>query len=95
MKNSKKTLLRKAVVLGFIATAISFQSCKKSFLNVDPAGNQAATQFWKTQADATAAVGAMYANLHEWKNIAFASIAIESMGSDDAERGAAQLMLPI
>ncbi|XHR95455.1 RagB/SusD family nutrient uptake outer membrane protein [Mucilaginibacter sp. UC70_90] len=87
MKNSKKTLLRKAVVLGFIATAISFQSCKKSFLNVDPAGNQAATQFWKTQADATAAVGAMYANLHEWKNIAFASIAIESMGSDDAEKG--------
>lgn len=87
MKNSKKTILHKAVILGFIATAISFQSCKKSFLNVDPAGNQAATQFWKTQADATAAVGAMYANLHEWKNIAFAPIAAESMGSDDVEKG--------
>ncbi|PWK77884.1 putative outer membrane starch-binding protein [Mucilaginibacter oryzae] len=87
MKNSKKTLLQKAVILGLVASAISFQACKKSFLNVAPAGNQAATQFWKTQDDATKAVNAMYANLREWKNIAFAPIAVESMGSDDAEKG--------
>jgi len=29
----------------------------------------------------------MYANLHEWTNIAFAPIAVESMGSDDVEKG--------
>ena len=87
MKNSKKTLLQKAFILGFIAFAIAFQSCKKSFLNVDPAQNTAATQFFKTQDDATKAVSAMYANMHEYNNIAFPSIAIESMGSDDAEKG--------
>lgn len=87
MKNSKNFFLQKALILGFVASIITFQSCKKSFLNVNPAGTTAATQFWKTQADATAAVNAMYANLHEWKNIAFAPIAVESMGSDDVEKG--------
>jgi len=87
MKNSKKTLLSKAVILGLVASAIAFQSCKKSFLNVDPAQNTAATLFFKTQDDATKAVNAMYANLREWNNIAFAPIALESMGSDDAEKG--------
>ena len=37
--------------------------------------------------DAGKAVNAMYANLREWTNIAFAPIAVESMGSDDAEKG--------
>ncbi|WP_261382342.1 RagB/SusD family nutrient uptake outer membrane protein [Mucilaginibacter achroorhodeus] len=79
--------MRNALILGLIATSITFQGCKKSFLNIDPAQNQAATQFFKTQDDATKAVNAMYANLHEWNNIAFAPIAIESMGSDDVEKG--------
>ncbi len=87
MKNSKKTLLHKALILGLVASAISFQSCKKSFLNVDPAQNTSATQFFKTQDDATKAVSAMYANMHEYNNIAFPAIAIESVGSDDAEKG--------
>ncbi|HAL83615.1 MAG TPA: RagB/SusD family nutrient uptake outer membrane protein, partial [Mucilaginibacter sp.] len=86
MKNRKK-LLQKALGISFIASIVIFQSCKKSFLDVNPAGNVAATQFWKTQADATSAVGAMYANLHEWTNIAFAPIAVESMGSDDVNKG--------
>ncbi|WP_121811528.1 RagB/SusD family nutrient uptake outer membrane protein [Mucilaginibacter kameinonensis] len=86
MKNSTK-YSRKVVALGLIASIISFQSCKKSFLNVDPAQNTAATQFFKTQDDATKAVSAMYANLREWNNIAFAPIAVESMGSDDVEKG--------
>lgn len=86
MKNSKN-ILHKVLGLSFIASLIIFQGCKKSFLNVDPAGNAAASQFWKTQADATSAVGAMYANLREWTNIAFAPIAIESMGSDEVEKG--------
>jgi len=86
MKNSTK-YSRKVVAFGLIASIISFQSCKKSFLNVDPAQNTAATQFFKTQDDATKAVSAMYANLREWNNIAFAPIAVESMGSDDVEKG--------
>ncbi len=86
MKNSKKTLQR-ALGISFLVLIVIFQSCKKSFLNVNPAGNQAASQFWKTESDATKAVSAMYANLHEWTNIAFASIAVESMGSDDVNKG--------
>lgn len=86
MKNSKK-ILQGALGISFIACMVAFQGCKKTWLNVNPAGNTAATQFWKTQGDATQAVSAMYANLHEWSNIAFASIAVESMGSDDVNKG--------
>jgi len=86
MKNSKK-ILQKALGISFLVSIIIFQGCKKSFLDVNPAGNVAASQFWKTQADATQAVSAMYANLHEWTNIAFAPIAVESMGSDDVVKG--------
>lgn len=86
MKNNKK-IAQKALGLVLFATLMVFNSCKKTFLDVNPAGKVAATQFWQTQADATAAVSAMYANLHEWTNIAFAPIAIESVGSDDAEKG--------
>lgn len=85
MKNRKN--LTKVLGLCIITTAIIFQGCKKSFLDVNPAGNVAAKQFWKTPADASSAVSAMYANLHEWSNIAFASIAVESMGSDDVNKG--------
>jgi hypothetical protein len=86
MKNRKK-ILQKALGMSFLVSIIVFQGCKKSFLDVNPAGNVAATQFWKTQSDATQAVNAIYANLHEWTNIAFAPIAVESMGSDDVEKG--------
>lgn len=86
MKNRKK-VLQKTLIIGFIASIITFQGCKKSFLDVNPAGNKAASQFWQSQADATSAVNAMYANLHEWTNIAFAPIAVESMGSDDVDKG--------
>jgi hypothetical protein len=86
MKTNKK-ILQGTLGLSLIACMVAFQGCKKSWLDVNPAGNQAATQFWKTQADATKAVDAMYANMHEWSNIAFASIAVESMGSDDVNKG--------
>lgn len=46
MKNSKNLFMRKALVLGLIASTISIQSCKKSFLDVNPAQNTAATQFF-------------------------------------------------
>ena len=85
--NSKRINLQRGLVLGLFATLAIAQSCKKSFLDAPRQAQQPVAQFWKTQDDATKAVSAMYANLHEWKNIAFAPIAVESMGSDDAEKG--------
>ncbi len=61
--------------------------CNKSFLEVDPQGQQPGEQFWKNEADATKAVNAMYGNLRGWPNVAFAPIAVESLGSDDTEKG--------
>lgn len=86
MTNMKK-YLKGAAGISILAALIVTQSCKKSFLDVTAKGTVASAQFWKTQNDATSAVDAMYANLHEWTNIAFAPIAVESMGSDDVEKG--------
>ncbi len=61
--------------------------CKKNFLEVQPQGTTTATQFWVTPEDATMAVNAMYANLRGWTEVAFAPIALESLGSDDTETG--------
>ena len=82
-----KKYLKGAAGICLLLALISIQSCKKSFLNVNAKGTVASTQFWQSQADATSAVDAMYANLHEWKNIAFAPIAVESMGSEDVNKG--------
>ncbi|MDR3694283.1 RagB/SusD family nutrient uptake outer membrane protein [Mucilaginibacter sp.] len=82
-----KKYLKGAAGIFLLLALISIQSCKKSFLDVTAKGTVASTQFWQSQADATSAVDAMYANLHTWNNIAFAPIAVESMGSDDAEKG--------
>ncbi|GAC1311707.1 MAG: RagB/SusD family nutrient uptake outer membrane protein [Mucilaginibacter sp.] len=86
MKN-RKHYLQKTIGFGLFVTLILTQSCKKSFLDQPRQGLQPQSQFWQTQDDATKAVTALYANLHEYKNIAFAPIAVESMGSDDAEKG--------
>lgn len=67
--------------------ALIAPSCKRSFLDVPPQGQQPSEQFWKDESDATKAVHAMYGNLREWKQVAFAAIAIESLGSDDTEKG--------
>lgn len=61
--------------------------CKKSFLDVPPQAQKPVEQFWKSQADATAAVNAMYGNTRGWLFVAFAPMAIESLGSDDAVTG--------
>ena len=61
--------------------------CKKSFLDVPPQGQQPAEQFWTSEEDATKAVNSIYANLRGWTEVAFAPIAIESLGSDDTETG--------
>lgn len=61
--------------------------CGNQFLDVPPQGQQKAVQFWVSESDATKAVNAIYANLRSWPNVAFAPIAVESVGSDDAEKG--------
>jgi len=86
MTNMKK-YLKGAAGISILAALVLAQSCKKSYLDVTAKGTVASAQFWKTPADATSAVDAMYANLHEWTNIAFAPIAVESMGADDVEKG--------
>lgn len=79
--------IKKATVFSMLAALLLLVACKKEFLNVPPQAQQPSVQFWKSADDAAKAVNAMYANLREWKNIAFAPIAIESIGSDDAEKG--------
>lgn len=86
MKN-KKHYLQAATGFGVIAALLFTQGCKKSFLDTVPAGATVVTQFWKTQNDATEALNAMYADLHNWNDIAFSPIALESMGSDDVTKG--------
>jgi hypothetical protein len=85
--NRKKFYLHRVLGLILIATLISTQSCKKSFLNVPPQATPPVVTFWQSADDATKAVNAAYANLHEYTNIAAAPIAIESVGSDEAEKG--------
>lgn len=85
--NNIKYNLSKRIAPFALAVIILAVGCKKSFLDVDPQGQPQATEFWKTQADASKAVNAMYANLRSWENTAFAAIAIESMGADEAEKG--------
>lgn len=79
--------LNKFLLFGALAAAAVMPSCKKSFLDVPPQGQTPAVQFFKNEADATMAVNGMYGNLREWKQVAFAAIAIENLGSDDAEKG--------
>lgn len=85
--NYKKFYLHKVIGATLLCTVIGQIGCKKSFLDVPPQAQQPSEEFWQSEADATKAVNAMYANLREWKQVAFAPIAVESLGSDDAEKG--------
>ncbi|HVW97644.1 MAG TPA: RagB/SusD family nutrient uptake outer membrane protein [Mucilaginibacter sp.] len=86
MKN-RKTYLQRALGISLFVSLILSQSCKKSFLDVPPQATPPAITFWKTASDADKGVNAAYADMHEWTNVAFAPIALESMGSDEAEKG--------
>lgn len=70
-----------------ITAMVLLSGCGNSFLDVPPQGQTPATQFWTGAEDAKKAVNAMYANLRSWNNVAFAAIAVESLGSDDTEKG--------
>jgi len=69
-------------------------ACKKSFLDVEPQGQISVKNFWKTNDDAIAAVNAVYGNLRSAGQVGIASVAIESLGSDDADPGAKQSDIP-
>lgn len=71
------------LLVGFVVAT----SCNKDFLDVPPQNQQPSQEFWKSEGDATKAVNAIYANLRAWPQVAFAPIAVESLGSDDTEKG--------
>ncbi|HEY9487891.1 MAG TPA: RagB/SusD family nutrient uptake outer membrane protein [Chryseosolibacter sp.] len=70
-----------------MASVLITTSCKDDFLEVPPQGEEPSEQFWVSADDAAKAVNAMYANLRSWPQVAFAPIAVESLGSDDTEKG--------
>jgi hypothetical protein len=79
----KNLVFKSAFILPVLLLSIT--GCKKSFINDVPVQAQTeAVQFWQTQDDATKAVNAMYANTRGWLFSAFAPMAVESLGSDDA-----------
>jgi len=73
--------------LAGLLMAVMLGSCSSNFLDVAPQGQKKSEQFWKTENDATMAVNAMYAKLHSYEQVAFPAIAVESMPSDDANKG--------
>lgn len=86
MKRNNCTYLPKLLIAGLPLLAL-VSGCTKSFLDVAPQGQAQQQQFWQSSSDATQAVNAIYGNLREWKQVAFAPIAVESLPSDDAEKG--------
>ena len=88
MKIYNNKLLRAMKLAGLMTVILLLHpACTDTFLNVPPQGQQKAQLFWQSESDATKAVDAIYANLRGWTNVAFAPIATESLGSDDAEKG--------
>lgn len=87
MKLSITNINTIALLLAAAPLLLLQTACKRNFLEVAPQGQQPSAQFWRNQDDATKAVNAIYANLRSWTNVAFAPMAIESLGSDDTEKG--------
>ena len=85
--NYKNIYIQKIGVLILGSSLIVLPACKKDFLDADPQAQQPAITFWQSQDDATKAVNSIYANLRSWENTAFAPIAVESVGSDETEKG--------
>jgi starch-binding outer membrane protein, SusD/RagB family len=84
---NRSNYLTKVAAGSLVLLLLTQSGCKKDFLEVDPQGQTPSEQFWITQEDATRAVNAIYGNLNDWELVAFAPIAIESLGSDETEKG--------
>lgn len=87
MKIFSQSLFRTRVIALMTLMTFATLSCDDEFLDVPPQGQEPVEQFWQDAEDATLAVNAMYANLRGWPQVAFAAIAVESLGSDNAEKG--------
>ncbi len=89
MKNIdfKNRLGRFGLYAGLASLLLLPSACQDSFLDTDPQGKQSGDVFWQNGDDATKAVNAMYANLRSFGNTAFGAIAVESIGSDETEKG--------
>lgn len=87
MKTLNNTYIIKSLGVALLSTTLLVSACKKSFLDVDPQAQQPSSQFWTSADDATKAVNAIYANLRSWENVAFPALVIESVGSDEADKG--------
>ncbi len=71
----------------FSISILFMSSCKKSFLDVQPIGQQTSETFFVNEADAIRAITSCYGHLNQWFVAGFAHLAITSISSDDAERG--------
>jgi hypothetical protein len=87
MRTYKNINIQRCCAVALLSTAILVSSCKKSFLDVDPQGQQPAVEFWKTPDDAAKSVNSIYGNLRSWENVAFPALVIESVGSDETDKG--------
>ncbi|MFD2286428.1 RagB/SusD family nutrient uptake outer membrane protein [Pedobacter petrophilus] len=83
----KNINIRSCVTAAVLGMILFTSSCKKDFLNVPPQAQQPSVTFWQNQDDALKGVNAIYANLRSWNNVGFNTIAIESTGSDEADKG--------
>ena len=94
MKQKKSNKYINSCLTIIAAGSILLSGCSKNFTSSRDAllGQPAASDFWKnaTPATAASAVTAIYGNLRTWNNTAFAAIAVESLGSDDALKGSTQ-----
>jgi len=83
----KNINIQSCVIAAAFGAMLFTASCKKEFLDVPPQGQQPSATFWQNQEDALKGVNSIYANLRSWNNVAFNAIAIESTGSDEADKG--------
>lgn len=79
--------IKKAFIIAALIALVTVYGCSKNFIDVPLEGAEPSEQFWRNAEDAAKAVNAMYAYERAWPQVAFASIAIESLGSDDTEKG--------
>ncbi|HCY90014.1 MAG TPA: RagB/SusD family nutrient uptake outer membrane protein [Chitinophagaceae bacterium] len=89
MKNMKtfKWIRKAGLGIAVAAAVFGLPGCKKTFLDVEPIGQQQSADFFANAADADKAITSCYGHLNQWFVAGFAHLAITSISSDDAERG--------
>lgn len=79
--------IQTALLIISATSLLAIGGCSKTFLDLAPIGQQTSATFFANAADANAAVTSCYGHMNEWREAAFANLAITSISSDDAERG--------